>query len=546
MKIQSVAVLAAVLHCINAESIYEIAAGTDDFSTLAAAVDAAGLDEALSGDGTFTVFAPPNSAFEKLPEGAVEKLLEPEWKFHLTDVLLYHALGSEARSTDLTDDASVETLNGEDILINLDPPRINEESEILIDDGLVDVEADNGVIHGISDVLLPTSVTKNIVEIGAANDDFSTLVAAAEAAGLVDALSGDGPLTLFAPTNEAFADLPEGTVESLLKPKNKQQLVEILTYHVVAANAHSSTLEDGEAETLNGAPITISVDDGVMVNDANVVAADVLANNGIIHAIDKVLLPPTDEVDEKEAMVEEKTEKEAEKVKDKDEDEKDDDEEEKKETKPAKSKCDGKATVLDIVLKQSGSKGFDDDAHDFDILRELVLFLGLEGALGDPADGGLSDITVFAPRDHAFYLLAISFSKYLDDGKFSKGASYKEEKVFNYLVDTLTTVAKDLDTDLETLATNVILYHVADEDINFMKLAKAGHTHVEFNTLFEDADKLGVTMAPANDISDMRMKLLHPAKSPFNKPKIHNRLFDIVTCNGRLNVIKRVLIPLEI
>ena len=143
------------------------------------------------------MFAPPNSAFEKLPEGAVEKLLEPEWKFHLTDVLLYHALGSEVRSTDLTDDASVETLNGEDILINLDPPRINEESEILIDAGLVDIEADNGVIHGIDDVLLPTSVTKNIVEIGAANDDFSTLVAAAEAAGLVDALSGDGPLTLF-------------------------------------------------------------------------------------------------------------------------------------------------------------------------------------------------------------------------------------------------------------------------------------------------------------------------------------------------------------
>ena len=149
------------------------------------------------------------------------------------------------------------------------------------------------VIHAIDTVLTPASVTNNIVDIAAGNEAFSTLVTAVTAAGLADALSGEGPLTVFAPTNEAFAKLPEGTVEALLE--DPAALGEILKYHVVAANAASSGLASGDVETLSGDSVAISVsDDGVMVNDANVAVADIIASNGIIHVIDSVLLPPSD------------------------------------------------------------------------------------------------------------------------------------------------------------------------------------------------------------------------------------------------------------
>ena len=113
--------------------------------------------------------------------------------------MLYHALGSKVLSTDLVDGMMVPTLNGENITINLDPPRINEDSMIITDDQvtLVDIEADNGVIHGIDNVLAPKSLTSNIVDIAAGNDAFSTLVSAVTAAELVDALSGEGPFTVF-------------------------------------------------------------------------------------------------------------------------------------------------------------------------------------------------------------------------------------------------------------------------------------------------------------------------------------------------------------
>eukprot|EP01083_Nonionella_stella_P153903 495099_1 len=184
---------ASTMLATASNSIHDIASGNPDFSTLAAAVDAADLTDTLSNDGTFTVFAPPNSAFEKLPSELVTKLLDPVWKPQLQDVLLYHALGSEVRSTDLSDGLTATTLNGEDIIINLNPARINDHSNILVDEGLVDIEADNGVIHGIDTVLAPTSLSSNIVDIGMANDDFTTLVAAVNASGLLDALSGEGP-----------------------------------------------------------------------------------------------------------------------------------------------------------------------------------------------------------------------------------------------------------------------------------------------------------------------------------------------------------------
>lgn len=136
------------------------------------------------------------------------------------------------------------------------------------------------------------SMKKDIVDTAAAAGSFDTLLAAATAAGLVDALKGDGPLTVFAPTDEAFAALPEGTVENLLKPENKDQLVAVLTYHVVSGKVMSTDLKDDmTAATLQGSDVTIDLDNGVMVNDATVVSADIETSNGVIHVIDKVILP---------------------------------------------------------------------------------------------------------------------------------------------------------------------------------------------------------------------------------------------------------------
>lgn len=133
---------------------------------------------------------------------------------------------------------------------------------------------------------------KDIVDTAANAGSFETLVAAVQAAGLVDTLKGDGPFTVFAPTDEAFAALPEGTVENLLLPENKDQLVEILTYHVVPGKVMSTDLSDDmAAATVQGGDLTIDLDSGVMVNDASVTTADIETSNGVIHVIDKVILP---------------------------------------------------------------------------------------------------------------------------------------------------------------------------------------------------------------------------------------------------------------
>lgn len=132
----------------------------------------------------------------------------------------------------------------------------------------------------------------DIVDTAVAAGSFNTLVAAVQAAGLVDTLKGEGPFTVFAPTDEAFAALPEGTVEDLLKPENKDKLTAILTYHVIAGKVMSGDLtDDMKAATVQGGEVTIDLDNGPMVNDAKVVTADIAADNGVIHVIDKVIMP---------------------------------------------------------------------------------------------------------------------------------------------------------------------------------------------------------------------------------------------------------------
>jgi uncharacterized surface protein with fasciclin (FAS1) repeats len=136
------------------------------------------------------------------------------------------------------------------------------------------------------------ATTGTIVDVASASDDFSTLVAALSAAGLVETLQGPGPFTVFAPTNEAFAALPAGVLDKLLLPENKDALTKILTYHVLSGQVMAADVTDGEAATVEGQTVALSTADGVTVNGAKVITADVVTSNGVIHAIDAVILPP--------------------------------------------------------------------------------------------------------------------------------------------------------------------------------------------------------------------------------------------------------------
>ena len=168
-------------------------------------------------------------------------------------------------------------------------------AEPVVDETMAPTETADAEADAMSEDVATTmesDATDNIVQIASSQEQFSTLVAALDAAELAEVLSGEGPYTVFAPTDEAFAALPEGTVEELLKPENKDQLVQLLTYHVVPAKVTASEITDGSVETVAGNPVTLSVADGmVMVNDATVVEADIMGSNGVIHVIDKVIMP---------------------------------------------------------------------------------------------------------------------------------------------------------------------------------------------------------------------------------------------------------------
>mmetsp|Transcript_10648 Transcript_10648/g.23062 ORF Transcript_10648/g.23062 Transcript_10648/m.23062 type:complete len:231 (-) Transcript_10648:182-874(-) len=213
---------------------------------------------------------------------------------------------------------------------------------------------------------------------------------------------------------------------------------------------------------------------------------------------------------------------------------------------PTASGCD---STLDVVLASSGGPdaGFDNFGKDFDILRALVLLTGLEGSLGKPGDGGLTDITVFAPWDDAFFRLAKQLSDFVDDDANEFNPSgYDEEGAFSYIAGVLTELAGGTEEGLKELVTNILLYHVADEAIVFRRLAEKGHKKTTVTTLFE-GNEIPIVMAMPTSQNSMRMKMKHNAAgSEFRFPKIQNKQFDIKTCNGRLNVIKDVLIPLEV
>jgi transforming growth factor-beta-induced protein len=282
-----------------AETIVDIAVGNPAFSTLVTAVKAAGLAETLSGKGPFTLFAPTNEAFAALPKGTVEKLLKPENRDLLRKVLTYHVVSGDLMAKDLRS-GQVATAAGSSVAVQVTQQGVKVNNANVIK---ADVDAKNGVIHVIDRVLLPpelmptapvaTQPTQTIVQIAAGNPNFSTLVTAVQAAGLAETLSGQGPFTLFAPTNAAFAALPKGTVEKLLKPENRDLLRKVLTYHVVSGDLMAKDLRSGKVATVEGASVAVHVRNrGISVNNAKVVKADVDAKNGVIHVIDRVLLPP--------------------------------------------------------------------------------------------------------------------------------------------------------------------------------------------------------------------------------------------------------------
>lgn len=269
------------------KNIVETAVGAGSFTTLVAAVQAAGLAETLT-SGSFTVFAPTDEAFAALPEGTVESLLKPENLPTLRAILLYHVVAGDVRAADAAALDSAETLNGQRIDISADGGSVRIDDAGVI---MADVLATNGVIHVIDRVLMPS--TNDIIATAVEAGSFSTLAAAINAAGLAEALKGEGPFTVFAPTDEAFAALPKGTVESLLKKENLATLQQILKLHVVSGRVFSGTaVEMGQAESLLGKILTVTVENGqAMVNGARIVSTDIDASNGVIHVIDGVLMP---------------------------------------------------------------------------------------------------------------------------------------------------------------------------------------------------------------------------------------------------------------
>ena len=270
-------------------SVVDVIVNSTDHDTLEAAVVAAELADDLSGPGPFTVFAPTDAAFAVLPAGTIETLLvDPTGD--LAQILLYHVVAGQALSTSLTDGQTITTLQGEDITVTIGMNGVMINNATVV---VADIVADNGVVHVIDAVLLPPAPTPTtVVDVIVNSDVHNTLEAAVVAAGLVETLSGTGPFTVFAPTDNAFAALPAGTVETLLSDPTGT-LTQILLYHVVGAQALSTDLTNGQTvATLQGQTVTVTINaEGVFINNAQVTVADIVTDNGVVHVIDAVLIP---------------------------------------------------------------------------------------------------------------------------------------------------------------------------------------------------------------------------------------------------------------
>lgn len=284
--------MGSVQSAIAAEKdIVSTAVEAGSFKTLAAALKAGGLVVTLQGQGPFTVFAPTDEAFAKLPAGTVETLLKPENKSQLVSVLTYHVVAGKVAAAQVVKLNAAATVNGQRVNIKVDAGNVQIDQATVVK---ADIHCSNGIIHVVDEVLLPSS--DNIPATAAKAGTFKTLLAAAKAAGLVEVLSGDKPLTVFAPTDEAFAKLPAGAVEGLLKPENKEKLAAILKFHVVPSRVFSNdVLSQKQLKSVHGGVLTAAIKNGAAtINGAGLVATDIDASNGVIHVIDRVMLPPAE------------------------------------------------------------------------------------------------------------------------------------------------------------------------------------------------------------------------------------------------------------
>jgi transforming growth factor-beta-induced protein len=270
-------------------TIAEYALSDNNFSILVDALYKADLVNVLNSTANFTVFAPTNAAFNALFSELGISGIDELSKETLTPILLYHVLGTEAKSSMITSGYynTLSPAQGSYISLKVDVSsgvKLNKTTNVT----KTDVDVKNGVIHVIDKVLLPPTVVGQALN----NDSFSILVQAVVKANLVDALNGNGPFTIFAPTNAAFEALFSTLGISGIADLTAEQLTPILTYHVVSGNVLSTQLSEGAVPTLNGESLSVSLSPAPEINGtAKIVATDVQASNGVIHVIDNVLLP---------------------------------------------------------------------------------------------------------------------------------------------------------------------------------------------------------------------------------------------------------------
>ena len=272
--------------CSN--SIYDIVSNSPDHTTLKVAIDACALNGTLSAPGSLTLFAPTDSAFNLLPAGTVAALLADIPA--LTDILKHHVVGASVMSTALSNNQVVTTLLGTDVIVTINSMGVFIDNAQVI---VADIVADNGVVHVIDAVLIPTA---SIYDIVSNSTNHTTLKVAIDACALDGVLSDPGSLTLFAPTDAAFSALPAGTVSALLA--DIPLLTDILKHHVVGASVMSTALSNNQVvTTLLGTDITVTINSmGVYIDNAMVTVADIVADNGVVHVIDAVLIPATTDI----------------------------------------------------------------------------------------------------------------------------------------------------------------------------------------------------------------------------------------------------------
>jgi len=288
-------------------SVVDVLGDYDMFSTLVGLLDTYNLTDTVKSAPSLTIVAPSNDAFSEI-ENKLKRLTGDEGAAKVVDILTYHVLGSAVKSDDLVDGQSYATLYPNDTI----QASVTEKSywwwkwiTVKLNDVTVfkaDIEGTNGVIHAVNQVLLPPSVEipNTIVDIAGSEDDFSTLVGLLVEANLVDTLKATGPFTVFAPTNDAFSD-----IQDILDTLTVEQKKEVLLYHVVGgAKTFSSDLSDGQSlTTIDTNSVSVSISScswyqwhctsSIKINESKVIKADIEGTNGIIHVIDKVLIPPS-------------------------------------------------------------------------------------------------------------------------------------------------------------------------------------------------------------------------------------------------------------